>query len=66
MKSKERVRKLERISTNNLYTVIVGRYRLSAWTEKRIYIQDDVGGDAGEFNIKKLEKVIGKFFDKNF
>ena len=47
-------------------SVQIGRYSLSAWTEKSIYIQDDATNDAGEFNIEKLEKVIKKFFEKEF
>ena len=47
-------------------SVQVGRFRLWPWTEKHIYIQDDSTEEAGEFEIKKLEKVIKRFFGREF
>lgn len=45
--------------------VEIGKYTISPWTDTHVMIQCE-DGDAGEFEIKKLEKVIHDFFEREF
>ena len=43
----------------------IGEYTLSRWSDTEIAIRHK-SGEAGAFEIKKLEKVIHDFFEKEF
>jgi len=46
-------------------SIQIGEYIISAWSVTEIAIRHK-SGEAGAFEIKKLEKVIHDFFEKEF
>ena len=47
-------------------SIRIGRYVISRWSKNSVLIEDLDGGDAGEFEVEKFEKVIEDFFGREF
>lgn len=59
------MQKLKRKLVVRCVGVQIGKYLITPWSDTHIMIKND-DGCAGEFPILKLEKLIDKFYEKEF